>query len=186
MPVLPFITDTPQKIDQAFRAAAGHSLDFVCVAGLTLKEGRQKDHYYRYLQKYHPELVTQYDIIYQGDRWGSPRRDYIEYSNQVLQVVARHYGLPLRIPRRLYQQQVDLNDRVVVMLDHIDYLLRLKGATSTYGYAAHSVAQLEAPLDTMRDEIRDIKGVGPRIARVIREIIDSGTSGLYEGLMRFR
>ena len=78
---------------------------------------------------------------------------------------------------------LDKNDLVIVILEQLDYLLRLKGTKSPYGYAAHSISKLKPSISAV-ENIRDIKGVGQTTERVIREIIRTGTCSQYERLLR--
>jgi len=50
--------------------------------------------------------------------------------------------MPTRIPPALYSDIFSKNDLVVVILEHIDYLLKLEGKKSPYGFAAYSISQL--------------------------------------------
>ncbi len=78
MPVIPFITDHPEFLNAALAKAKNTGIDFVMFGGMTLKQGRQKDYYYRTLEKYYPELIPEYAIIYRDDKWGNATRDYYD------------------------------------------------------------------------------------------------------------
>jgi hypothetical protein len=43
------------------------------------------------------------------------------------------------IPPHLYKDILDINDLVIVTLEHIDYLLKFRGIKSPYGYSAYSI-----------------------------------------------
>ncbi|MBN2356105.1 radical SAM protein, partial [candidate division KSB1 bacterium] len=45
MPVIPFITDTPEQITATIRAAINAGVRFIIFGTMTLKEGRQLDHF---------------------------------------------------------------------------------------------------------------------------------------------
>jgi len=78
---------------------------------------------------------------------------------------------------------LDENDKVVVILEQIDYLLKLQGRKSPYGFAAYSISQVQQPLSTMKDKLRQIKGVGPATEKIILDILNTGTSSYYEKLL---
>jgi len=84
----------------------------------------------------------------------------------------------------LYRDVLSENDLVVVMLEHMDYLLKLEGKKSTYGYAAYSISKLDESLSTIRDDLRKIRGVGEITERIILEILNTGGSSYYEKLLR--
>ena len=183
MPIIPFITDTPEKIEQAIKKASDIGVDFIIFSGMTLKEGRQMDYFYDILEKHYPDLIPQYHAIYRKNKWGQATNEYHRYINQVFLLLADQYKIPIRIPHHLYKDFIDQNDLVVVMLEHMDYILRLKGHTSPYGYAAYSISQLKEPISTMKGNLRSLKGVGKVTEDIIREILRTGSSAYYKRLV---
>ena len=183
LPVIPFVTDLPALIDDAVRKASEVGVDFVIFGGMTLKQGRQKDYFMEVLLRHRPELSYQYDLIYHGGKWGEPAQEYAQPLNMAFGAIARHYGIPPRMPPALYRDILSQNDLVVVMLEHIDYLLKMEGKKSPFGYAAYSISQVAEPLSFWRGDLRKLKGVGPTTAGIIREILDTGRSSYYERLL---
>jgi DNA repair photolyase len=183
MPVIPYITDTKDEIERVVQIAKGIGVDFIVFSGMTLKQGRQQAYFLRVLKEHYPELVTDYSKLYPGNKYGIADGRYYRDINLVFTDIARKYRMPQRMPRHLFADVLDVNDLVVVMLEHIDHYLKLKGARSPYGYAAYSVSKVLEPLSTMRYELTALKGVGGSTARVIQEILDTGTCELYERLI---
>lgn len=68
----------------------------------------------------------------------------------------------------------------MVILEHIDYLLKLEGRSSPYGYAAYSISQIKEPLSTIKRELRRIGGVGKVTEKIILEILETGSSSYYK------
>jgi DNA repair photolyase len=183
MPVIPFITDTPEKMEETIKKAHDVGVDFIIFSGMTLKEGRQKDYFHAVLQEHYPERLAEYTHIYPENKWGGADKAYFDAINGIFIPLAQKYKIPVRIPPYLYKEFLDQNDLVVVMLEHMDYILRLKGRPSPYGYAAYSVSQLNQPLATMQGSLRSLKGVGKVTESIIREILRTGTSTYYERLL---
>jgi DNA polymerase/3'-5' exonuclease PolX len=98
--------------------------------------------------------------------------------------IATAYKMPMRIPLSLFRDILSKNDLVVVLLEHIDYLLKMKGRKSPFGYAAYSISQIKIPLSDLENDLRKIKGVGNVTERIILEIIKTGTSSYYEKLSK--
>ena len=72
MPVIPFLTDTPQKINEALRQAKKEGIDFIIFGGMTLKIGRQRDFFIRTLETYEPNLIQKYNKLYaHANKWGN-------------------------------------------------------------------------------------------------------------------
>jgi len=183
LPVIPFITDTPELLEQTVSKAKEAGVDFVIFGGMTLKEGRQQEYFYDALRKTHPELIAEYKNIYKGSEWGEATREYYGSISQRFNSIAQKYKMPKRMPLALYRDILEQNDLVVVILEHIDYLLKLEGKPSSFGYAAYSISQLKEPLSTMKGELQKIKGVSRAVEPVILEILETGSSSYYEKLL---
>jgi DNA repair photolyase len=183
MPVIPGVTDTVEKLDESIKAAHDLGLDFIIFGGMTLKDGRQKTYFSETLQKHYPDLVPLYHTLYHGNEWGQPVPEYFQSLNAAFSLLAKKYAIPKRIPPRLYTDMIDENDRVIVMLEQLDYLLKLEGKPTPYGYAAYQISQINQPLSSMIYELRNIKGVGPTTEKIIQEILKTGTSSYYEKML---
>ena len=184
MPVIPFISDTREMLEESIKKGKEAGVDFIIFSGMTLKEGCQKDYYLNLIRQQYPELTGSYNQIYRSDKWGQATSEYNSAIHTAFKIIANHYNMPIRMPLNLFQDIVDENDRVVVILDHIDYFLKISGNRSSYGYAAYVISQIDEPISSMKWNLRHLKGIGPTIAKVIREILDTGSSSLYNQLMR--
>jgi hypothetical protein len=182
MPVLPFLTDSQAQIELAIRSGIDHGVSFVIFGGMTLKEGRQKEFFRRSLLESYPELEIEYDVVYPGSKWGSPADEYQERLHEAFAAAIAKHKIPPRIPRSLFHDILNENDYISVLLDQLDYVLKLKRRTTPFGYASYQISKLDEPVSLLRDRrrLRDLKGIGPTTERVIREILDTGTCKLYE------
>jgi hypothetical protein len=165
------------------RRAKTTGIDFIVFGGMTLKPGRQQEYYLNVLRNHHPELLPEYASTYPGEKYGAANPDYYRAISQIFDLVASRYKMAKRMPAQLFNDILDENDLVTVILEQLDYLLRLKGAKSPYGYAAYSISKLAAPLSSLTN-LRQIKGVGQTTEKVIREIIRTGSCVQYERLLR--
>lgn len=186
MPVVPFITDLPEMMEQTLRKGKEAGIDFVLFGGMTLKSGRQKDYFMAFLKKHYPHLVVEYETIYtKADHWGNVRTDYYRAVSSLFSQLAQKLQLPQRIPPRIYRNVINKNDLVIVVLEHLDYFHRLQHSKSPYGFAAYSLSKVKEPIETMsREQLLKIKGVGPAIVTIIKEIIRRGSCQYYERLMK--
>lgn len=189
LPVIPFVTDSKEIITETLEKIQNANADFIMFGGMTLKEGRQKDFFYNTLGELYPELLPAYNNIYRSDHWGSKwgnaTGDYYSSIQQIFNGAIRQYPLPQRIPPEFYVDLLDENDKVVVMLEHIDYFLKSRGKTSPYGYAAYSISQLKQPLSNMKSDLCSLKGVGKVTERIILEILTTGKSSFLEKLFAY-
>jgi len=183
LPVIPFLTDTSELMEETVKQARNVGVDFTIFGGMTLKEGRQSDYFLDVLKKKYPELIPEYRNIYGGNRWGQATGEYYNSINSKFNAIAKKYEMPKRIPPALYTDILWENDLVIVILEHIDYLLKLEGKPSPFGYAAYSISKLKEPLSTMKRELRKLRGVGKTTENVIIEILETGRSSYYEKLL---
>jgi DNA repair photolyase len=183
MPVIPFITDKPKYLDESLKKAKEIGLDFVIFSGMTLKDGRQMEFFHNVLDKYDKSLKVDYQHLYGNNQWGSPKQEYYISLHQTFKVIAKKYGIPLRIPPKLYRDILEENDLVSVILDQIDYMLKSQGKKSPYGFASYSISQLKEPLSSLKSKLRTIKGVGTVTERIILEILETKRSTYHEKLL---
>jgi len=182
LPVIPFVTDLPNMIEETLIKAREVGVDFVIFGGMTLKYGRQKDYFDNVLKERYPQLVTEYARIYKGDVWGHATEEYYHSINTVFNQIARKYKIHRRIPPAVYKDILWENDLVIVMLEHLDYFLQLEGKRSSFGYAARAISKIDKPLSTMKRELRKIKGIGEKTEKIIIEILDTKSSSYYNNL----
>jgi len=182
LPVIPFITDVPELVEKAIKRASEMNLDFIIFGGMTLKKGKQKEYFFKELRKYYPNYILNYENIYKKNKWGEAEGEYYNVINIIFNKVAKKYKIPVRIPYNLYQDILEENDLVVVILEHIDYLLKLEGRSSPYGYAAYSISRIQNSLSSMKGELKKINGVGKVTEQIILEVLETGSSSYYKKL----
>ena len=183
MPVIPFITDTPEQIEKVFLKAKEIGVDYIIFSGMTLKEGRQKQYFFNILKEHFPDLITEYQYIFQANEWGQATDEYYASIHQTFIPIAKKYKIPIRMPLHLFGDLLDENNLVAVLLGHIDYLCKIQGRSSPFGYAAYSISQLKQPLSSMRGQLQKLKGVGRTTERIILEILDTGKSTYLDKLL---
>lgn len=184
LPVIPFITDTKIVMEQTIQNAQDAGVDFIIFGGMTLKEGKQKEYFLNSLKRYYPNFLLEYQRIYQASKWGEARPEYYQQLHVTFHTLMRQYKIPTRIPPEFYKEFLSENDLVIVILEHLDYLLKLEGKKSRFGYIAYALSQVQEPLSTMLQKCSTIKGVGRTAETIIREILTTGSSRLYEQLLR--
>ncbi len=182
LPVIPFITDTPDLVEAAVRGAKAVGADFIIHGGMTLKPGRQREYFLRVLKEKYPQLMSEYTLIYKENKWGAATPEYYRSIARTFDAVATHYRIPKRIPARIFRDLLDENTLISVILDQLDHMLKIRGTRSPYGYAAYSITKLKQPISTIRN-LKQIKGVGKTTEGLIKEIISTGTSSYYERML---
>ena len=185
MPVIPLITDTQEKIEQTLEKAKEAGIDFVLFGTMTLKTGRQKDYFMNFLNKNIPNLVPLYNRIYYKDsQWGESSYKYINYAGKNFREAINKYKIPKRIPPHIYTGQISRKDLILIILEHLDYLLKFENQKSSYGYAAYALSKIKEPIENLsQKELLEINGVGQSAVNIIKEIIDTGKCSYYDSLI---
>jgi DNA repair photolyase len=183
LPVIPYVTDRIELLEEALRQAKDVGVDYLIFGGMTLKEGRQSSHFLNTLSRHRPELLPTYRKIYTGDRWGQAADEYYRRLHQRFWEIAARYEIPLRMPPELYSDLLDGKDRIVVMLEQMDYLFRLRGKSSSYGYAARAVARLQGPVSDLLQPGNQVRGISTKANTLIREILSTGSAKEYQRLL---
>jgi len=185
MPTIPYITDTAEVMEQTISQARDAGIKFIVFSGMTLKEGRQKDYFLNVLKRYQPELLEKYSKIYVGNQWGGPTSQYYDSINSTFYDIAKRYKIPARIPSYLYKDLLDENDLVAVMLDQIDYMLKMRGQKSPHGYASYVISKLNQPLSDLKTKLGTIRGIGKTSESIILEILETGNCAYYHKLLNY-
>ncbi len=186
MPVVPGITDSAEQIDASVAAASKAGADYVVFSGMTLKPGRQKDYFMNFLDNYHPELKNGYDKIYSNENsWGAPSSAYTSAIAGRFNTAASRYAMAKRIPSEIFESIVSRDELIILILEQLDWLLKLKNRESPYGYAVYSLTKNDKPIAEMSyEELTAIRGIGSFTAKLILEISETGSSAYYRKMLR--
>jgi DNA repair photolyase len=185
MPVIPFLTDSTEQIASSLAKAKAVGADFVIFGGMTLKEGRQRDYFLNMISNNFPELLKSYDRLYPGERWGMPIDSYCRDLNARFYKIAKEKAFPVRIPVDLCKPYVSRDDMVGLILEQMEYLLKLRGFNSSLGYVSYQLSKLKKPLQELTN-LAGIKAMKPQTQRLIEEILQTGDSRQYQDLMNFK
>lgn len=183
MPVIPFITDQPDRILAAIQAGKSAEVDFILFGTMTLKAGQQKEHFMHVLDRHFPSVNEFYHQIYQDDPWGNTIFDYHQTVSAHFAKAVKTVGLARRIPLALYDQLLTENEKISILLDQLDYCLKQDGKPSPYGYAAYQVRKSQVPLSTI-STLQSINGIGPFTEKLIKEIISHGHSAYIDKMIQ--
>jgi len=98
LPLLPFLSDTPEKIEELIKAAKDHGADYILAGGLTLF-GTDKDSskvlYFKFLERYYPHLIPEYKKLYRT--FFFPPKEYQAHLKQVVDSLCFKYKINNRI-----------------------------------------------------------------------------------------
>jgi DNA repair photolyase len=128
MPVLPGISDQPEAIERLVRRARELAVDFVCLGGLTLRPGAQKETYLAAIGEHYPQHLEGYRRTYAGERpsGAADSRYYRRLDDRFRDALQRH-AMPGRPPRRLFSRLVPCYIEAALLLEHQEHAHTLAG-----------------------------------------------------------
>jgi DNA repair photolyase len=98
VPVLPFISDTEEKLDEMIKAAKECGANYVFVGALTLFGDGVADCktlYFRFLEKYFPELLPKYENLFKKSF--EPPKEYQKELEERAKRLCKKYGIKYKI-----------------------------------------------------------------------------------------
>ncbi len=141
MPLLPGITDGEASFRTLIEALSPLEPAFIMPGGLTLRPGRQKDHYLSRIAEHHPNLLGLYETLYDENRAsGMPRSSASRALFQRCSGILAEAGIPRMLPFNAYAPLMPLHDAVHILLRDMIELFgsrgvdtrRLRSATDRY------------------------------------------------------
>lgn len=96
--VLPFISDTEEKLDEMIKAAKEYGANYVFVGALTLFGNGSTDCktlYFRFLEKYFPEFLSKYENLFKKSF--EPPKEYQKELEERTKRLCEKYGVKYKI-----------------------------------------------------------------------------------------
>ncbi len=94
IPVLPFLSDEREQLEEMIKTAKDVGADYVFVGVLTLF-GTGKELYYKVLEKHFPELVPKYKKLFRA--FSYPPREYQAKLEATIKEICKKYGMKIGI-----------------------------------------------------------------------------------------
>ncbi len=94
IPVLPFLSDSEEQIEETIRTVKDYGADFIFVGALTLfgkGPWDSKTLYYKFLEKNYPELVSEYKRLYRI--FWAPSKEYQKELEERAKRLCEKYGI---------------------------------------------------------------------------------------------
>lgn len=207
MPVIPFISDSPEKIERMLQKSKKAQVDFVMFGGMTLKAGRQKTHFFEVIAKNFPEAYKPIKALYSdNDKYGRAQGDYYDKINQIFFQLARKYHIPFRMPHALFKGVFSKYHEAALLLAQIGEYLQSSGIQrKAYGRAcfalqnwaferkksigrkkgfSYKIIENEF-LEAVRTEVfKKLPGIGEVIQKMLVQFANTGQIDYYNKVTR--
>jgi len=98
IPVLPFLSDSKEQLDETIGTAKEYGADFIFVGGLTLfgkGSTNCKTLYYKFLEKHYPRLVPKYKRLYRI--FPAPLKEYQRRLEEISNKPCKKHGIKNKI-----------------------------------------------------------------------------------------
>jgi hypothetical protein len=179
MPILPGLCDTDENMQAVIRATADSGGRFVLAGSLTLAD-QQRDFFFAVLQHLAPDLMGLYQRLYPPGSYAPVGRSRPSLPLRIREH-CRQAGIADRQPRPIIPgDKRALNKRVVEALADQVYTMEITGGSSqkiwAYRKASWAIEDLEQDVGLVYRTmglkgLQSIENVGPRLARVVEELL---------------
>lgn len=182
MPILPFIGDRKDQIEDAIRATKDHGGTYIVAGGLTMA-GVQAERSLDAAREYDPATEEKWRKFFNWREGGQPnygptRKYNANLGLRVRELCVKH-DLKDRMPRPIRYAKFPLNKRIAEKLLLKVYDLELEQAHTSriwaYRKAAWAIDELAYSVEgKSEEELQTIEGVGASVAREVTAMIHEG------------
>ena len=169
MPVLPFLCDDDNRLEEVVIATKDHGGTFVLAGGLTMS-GPQAERVTQVLDRQFPQLHPAYESLYAGGPSGTAH--HIELCNRARALCLKH-GLSDRMPRWIGPGRLGVDRWIAEQMFLRMWDLELEGASQrriwAYRRAGWTVDELPTSIESLHEAqgiagLVALPGVGQRLA----------------------
>ncbi len=103
MPIIPYITDDREHIEDTISMAKEHGAQYILAASMTM-EGQQRVWVMRQIEEHYPELVAKYEDLYKDNAYSTPPK-YNKRLYAGIAELADKYDILTKIPKPEFEVQ---------------------------------------------------------------------------------
>jgi DNA repair photolyase len=185
IPVIPYITDSDEQMENTIEAVKEHSGKYVLVGTMTMRD-TQARRFYEVLEEHFPELVDKYKKLYW--RGYEPDGKYIGKLYARAKALCKKHGISNSIPRFIPDVELKKNIEISTMLFRIAYFLGFHGGNRHvarfYQRIAQTIEDMDEDIIELHDDdkLDDIPGMSRNLKELIIEYIKTGRCKYLEEL----
>jgi len=128
MPFIPFLTDSAEQMSRLIHTAKQFSVQFAIPGLLTLKKGKQKDHFLTTFEKQYPHVYSKLVDLYAGENfYGNASSAYLESFYESCRAAWTSGSMDDLVPHGVFQGQFSLYDEFTILLKDMVTLFGRKG-----------------------------------------------------------
>lgn len=188
-PIIPGIGDDEENMINLAKIAMEVDAQYIQFAGMTLKPGRQKQHFMRVLRNHYPDDVELIKRVYANDnRYGHPIRDELPINVMMRgHRICKEIGIRDISIRHQLPSEPDANHRVLSTLLEIImrqrwYLGLPKSRSASYHDLARRIDTGLPDLSKLRKnrKLKDELAIGDELIQIVEEILDTDSCSLLK------
>ncbi len=191
-PIVPWIGTTYENMEGLAREARAAGAEFILFGGMTLKPGRQKDHFLSVIRRHFPEKADKIRSIYADDnRYGNPMWKRQPINTMLLgHEICKKVGIRDRSVRHKLPSEHEANYQVLgILLDIVFYQRYMLGRPWSMCKPFHDLSiKLEKGVEDLKvlleeGRLREGLSINDELASIVRQIIERGTCQYMENLL---
>ncbi len=184
MPIIPYISDSEEQLDDVIRTSRDHGAEYVLAASMTMRDLQSK-RFYETIVRHYPHLVKEYKKLYV--KGYQPNNQYMQSFYLNIKNICKKYDIPRFIPRYIPEGERKTNLQVSTHLLLISYFLGI----TTKGYHAEPCLRMARVIENLNEDIRilyendrlnEIRGINNNLKNIITEYLKTGKSTMLEKL----
>ncbi len=185
IPVIPYITDSDEQMEDTIRAVKEHNGQYILIGTMTMRDA-QATRFYEILEEHYPELIEKYKKLYW--RGYEPDGKYIGNLYNRVKALCKKYDIQNYIPRHIPDVELKKNIEVSTMLFRIAYFLSFEGKSRHKAQRFQRIAQIIEKMDDdiielhKKNRLDTIHGMSNNIKELITEFIRTGKSHYLDEL----
>jgi len=191
-PIVPWIGSDYDNFEQLARAAKNANAEFILFGGMTLKPGRQKEHFMRVVRHHFPQYAEDLEAAYaNNNRYGSPIWKSLPINTMLVgHQVCKKIGISDRSIRHTLPFDHEINYRVLGHLLDIEfyqnYLIGLPWRTTfPFHELSTKIERGVGNLKVLKDEgrLKQALIIDDSMVEILEQIIDTGESDYLRNLL---
>lgn len=192
-PIIPWIGTTYENIEGLVTEAKSADAEFIVLAGMTLKPGRQKDYFLSVVRKRFPEYYDKIKSAYANDnRYGIPLGNKLPVNTMALgHEICKKIGIRDRsIRNRLPFEYVANSSALEVLLDIEFYQQFMLGKSWSVIKPFHDLSvKIERGVEDLQIMLKEGRlgeslMISNEMTRILTQIVRFGTCDYLEDLLR--
>ena len=191
-PIVPWIGTTYENMEGLAREAKAAGAEFILFGGMTLKPGRQKDHFLSVIGRHFPGEVEKIKALYaDNNRYGNPLWKRQPINTMLLgHEICKKVGIRDRSVRHTLPFEHEINYRVLgVLLDIVFYQRYMLGKPWSMSKPFHDLSiKLEKGVEDLKvlleeGRLKEGLSINDELAAIVNQIIETGTCEYMEYLL---